>query len=103
MTALSWEEQKKRRNRVKDLPQRRDKALAGIATAEARRKAIADLYAGDGFYATATQEQLAKLHSEDEALAKSIEGLMTEWEQIEQQLAAFAAQDRAEDLAAGRG
>ncbi|MDO9019964.1 MAG: ABC-F family ATP-binding cassette domain-containing protein [Deltaproteobacteria bacterium] len=103
VTALSWEEQKKRRNRVKDLPQRRDKALAGIATAEARRKAIADLYASDGFYTTATREQLAKLQSEDEALAKSIEGLMSEWEQIEQQLAAFAAQDRAEDLAAGRG
>ena len=103
VTALSWEEKKKRRNRVKDLPQRRDKALAGIEAAEARRKAIADLYAGEGFYATATREELAKLQSEDESLAKSIESLMAEWEQIERDLAAFAEQDRAEDAAAGRG
>jgi ABC-type multidrug transport system ATPase subunit len=103
VTALSWEEKKKRRNRVKDLPQRRDKALAGIEAAEARRKAIADLYAGEGFYATATREELAKLQSEDESLARSIESLMAEWEQIERELAAFAEQDRAEDAAAGRG
>jgi hypothetical protein len=37
---------------VKDLPQRRDKALAGIELAEAKRKAIADRYASDGFYVT---------------------------------------------------
>ncbi len=102
VTALSWEEKKKRRNRVKDLPQRRDKALAGIEAAEARRKAIADLYASDGFYGRATRDELTKLNTEDEALSRSIEGLMTEWEQIERELAAFAAQDRAEDLAAGR-
>jgi len=103
VTTLSWEEKKKRRNRVKDLPQRRDKALAGIEAAEARRKAIADLYASDGFYTRATREELDRLQAEDESLARSIESLMAEWEQLEGELASIAEQERAEDAAAGRG
>jgi hypothetical protein len=46
----SWEDQKRRRNRLKELPQRRDKVLETIEAAEARKKAIHDAYAEDGFF-----------------------------------------------------
>ena len=41
----SWEDQKRRRNRLAALPLRRDKLLATIDLAEARRKVIEALYA----------------------------------------------------------
>ena len=49
-SGVSWEEQKRRRNRLNALPGRRDKVLAAIEAAEARRKAIAALYAEPGFF-----------------------------------------------------
>ena len=49
-TGGSWEEQKRRRNRQKELPARRDKVLAAIEAAEARKKAIHELYASPGFF-----------------------------------------------------
>ena len=59
-TGPSWEEKKRRRNRAKELPQRRDKAMAGIEAAEARRKAIADLYAKEGFFVRTPHDELAR-------------------------------------------
>src|SRR5450432_3434406 len=68
----TWEEQKKKRNRGAQLPKLRDKVLAEIAAAEARKAEIAALYADPGFF------QRAK-HAE-------IEGLMTEWETLEREI-----------------
>ncbi len=98
-TGPSWEEKKRRRNRAKELPQKRDKAMAGIEAAEARRKAIADLYAKEGFFIRTPHEELARLHAEDESLGGRIEALMAEWEAAEKELAELAELERAEAAA----
>ncbi|MEZ4406273.1 MAG: ABC-F family ATP-binding cassette domain-containing protein [Polyangiales bacterium] len=88
---LSWEEQKRRRNRAKDLPARRDKLLAEIEAAEARKKFLFDLMASDGFYERTPRAEQAKLEAEDAALGPKIEALMAEWESIEAEIAALEA------------
>jgi ATPase subunit of ABC transporter with duplicated ATPase domains len=87
--ALSWEEQKRRRNRLGSLPGRRDKLLAAIETAEARRRAIAGLYAGAGFFERAPKADVETLRREDSELAGKIAAWMAEWEQVEKELAAL--------------
>ncbi len=87
----SWEEQKRRRNRLAGLPGRRDKLLAEISTHEARRAAITASYAEPGFFERTPASEVEKLEKESEALATKIEAAMTEWEQIETELAAEGA------------
>ncbi len=101
-TGPSWEEKKRRRNRAKELPRIRDKAMAGIEAAEARRKAIADLYAQEGFFIRTAHEELGRLHAEDESLGGRIETLMGEWEAAEKELAELAELERAEGVSAGQ-
>ncbi len=86
----SWEEQKRRRNRLNALPARRDKVLETIDGAETRRKAIADLYATEGFFAAATKEQIQALEREDLALVAKIEQLTSEWEALEIELSSLS-------------
>jgi len=82
-----WGEQKKRRNRQKDLPQRRDKVVAEIEAAEARRKAIHDGYCADGFFERTPKAEIDALQAEDAALGARIEALMVEWEELEAEIA----------------
>jgi ATPase subunit of ABC transporter with duplicated ATPase domains len=86
-----WEEQKKRRNRLAQLPKQRDRVLAEIEAAEARRRAIADLYASAGFFERTTKAELGALESEQAALGPRIDALVSEWETLERELAALAA------------
>ena len=86
-TTESWEEQKKRRNRLAALPARRDKVLAAIAEAEARKNAITASYAEPGFFERTSKDDLAKLEREDAELAQKIDAWMIEWEEIETELA----------------
>jgi ATPase subunit of ABC transporter with duplicated ATPase domains len=84
---LSWEEQKRRRNRLAALPARRDKVLAQIEEAEARRAAIAAAYAEPDFFERTSADELASLDTEDKTLAARIEEGLAEWEAIETELA----------------
>jgi len=84
----SWEEQKKRRNRLAALPQRRDKVLAKIEEHEARKKEIAALYAKEGFFEKASAAEIAALEAEDTAIATNVETLMAEWEALEAEIGA---------------
>ncbi|KAK4045542.1 hypothetical protein OUZ56_033166 [Daphnia magna] len=88
--ALSWEEQKKLRNRKRDLPVKRDKVLAAIEVAEARRKAITDGYAAEGFFETTPADVLAALEKEDKDLAAQVDTLVAEWERLEAEIEALA-------------
>jgi ATPase subunit of ABC transporter with duplicated ATPase domains len=92
-TTTSWEEQKKRRNRLNALPARRDKLLASIEAAEARRTAIGALYAAPGFFQRTAKEEVDKLEVENADLGKKIEAWMAEWEEVEAELAAAAAEN----------
>ncbi len=87
---LSWEEQKRRRNQRNALPARRDKLLGSIESAEARRRAIAALYAQPGFYESTLKGEIQRLEREDAELAAKVDGWMSEWEAVEAELAALA-------------
>ena len=84
----SWEEQKKRRNRLKELPARRDKVLADIEKHEARKTAIHALYASDGFFERTPQSEVDALVAEEAAIGPKIDALMAEWEALENEIAA---------------
>jgi len=88
---LSWEEQKKRRNRLGTLPSRRDKLLAQIEAAEARKKAIADSYTTAGFFERTSAAELEQLERENRTLSKQIEDFLAEWETVESEIAKITA------------
>jgi ATPase subunit of ABC transporter with duplicated ATPase domains len=85
--ALTWEEQKRRRNRMAALPARRDRVMQEIEAAEARRKQIDALYCTPGFFERTTDEEVAALEQEKAALGPRIDALMAEWEGLEQEIA----------------
>jgi ATPase subunit of ABC transporter with duplicated ATPase domains len=87
----SWEEQKKKRNRQKELPARRDKVLAAIEAAEARKKAIHDAYASDGFFERTPKAEIDALVAEEAALGPKIDALLAEWEALEEEIASLGA------------
>jgi ABC-type multidrug transport system ATPase subunit len=94
--AEQWADEKKRRNRLKELPRRRDKALAEIAAAEARLKELdARLADGDFYVKTGKAEQDAVV-AEHAAIGPKIEALMAEWEAIESELAELGGEAAAE-------
>jgi len=85
----SWEEQKRRRNRLAQLPKRRDQVLRDIEVAEARKQALHDGYADPSFHLSIGKDAQAALKKEQAELGPRIEALMAEWETLEQQLAAL--------------
>ena len=85
--ALSWEEQKRRRNRMAQLPKLRDKVMAAIEAAEARKRAIHERYADPAFYAKTSHDEIDALGEELAALGPTLDGLMTEWEGLEREIA----------------
>jgi ATPase subunit of ABC transporter with duplicated ATPase domains len=85
---VNWEDQKKRRNRMAQLPKQRDRLLAQIEAAEGRKKAIADLYADASFFQRTSRADLAALEREQSELTPKIEALVSEWEAVEREIAA---------------
>jgi len=86
-TAVSWEEQKKRANRLKQLPQKRDEVVAAIEAAEARKAMIQAKWCEAGFYERTPKADIAKLEDEEKALGPKIDALLAEWESLEAELA----------------
>ncbi|MGZ3422948.1 MAG: ABC-F family ATP-binding cassette domain-containing protein [Polyangiales bacterium] len=86
-SALSWEEQKRRKNRQKQLPARRDELVAKIDAAEARRAAIQAHWCEPGFYEKTSKEEIERLEAEEKALGPAIDALIAEWEAIEAEIA----------------
>jgi ATPase subunit of ABC transporter with duplicated ATPase domains len=84
---LSWEEQKRRRNRLSSLPVRRDKVLLAIETAEARKRIIAALYARPDFFQRTAADEVQSLERENAQLTSQIERWLAEWEDIEKEIA----------------
>ena len=86
-TALSWEEQKKKANRLKQLPARRDEVVAAIEVAEARKSFIQARWCEDGFFEKTAKDEIARLEEEEKALGPKIDALIAEWEALEVELA----------------
>jgi ATPase subunit of ABC transporter with duplicated ATPase domains len=89
---ISWEEQKRRRNRLAILPARRDSVLASIESAEARKSQIAETYLEPDYFARTPKEDVEKLEQETAELGAKIEAWMAEWEAIEKELARLAVE-----------
>jgi len=87
---LSWEEQKRRSNRKKQLPGQRDDVLAKIERAEARKAAITAEWSDPGFYERADKQELAALEREEQALGAEIAELMAKWESLEAEIASLS-------------
>jgi ATPase subunit of ABC transporter with duplicated ATPase domains len=81
------EDKKRRRNRLLQLPKRRDQVLVEIESAEARKQAITELYCSPGFFERTSQDEVAALEAEKVALDPRIETLIAEWEALEKELA----------------
>ncbi|MBK8173297.1 MAG: ABC-F family ATP-binding cassette domain-containing protein [Sandaracinaceae bacterium] len=83
---LSYEEQKRERNRIQGLPKLRDKALAQIEAAEARKKEIAALYDDPQFYMKTPHDKMEELVKENNELTGKIEKWMGQWEAYEAEI-----------------
>jgi ATPase subunit of ABC transporter with duplicated ATPase domains len=84
---LSWDEQKKRANRKKQLPAKRDEALRAIEVAEARKAQIQALWCEAGFYEKTPKDEVKALEDEGKAIEGRIEALLQEWEALEVEIA----------------
>ncbi|MDI1427963.1 ribosomal protection-like ABC-F family protein [Polyangium sorediatum] len=87
VTGSAWEEQKKKRNRLKELPGRRDKVVAAIEAAEAQKRELESRYCEPGFFERTSKEDVAALDRLQKELDAKVESLMGEWEAIEKELA----------------
>jgi ATPase subunit of ABC transporter with duplicated ATPase domains len=85
--APDWEEQKKRANRLKALPTRRDEVVRAIEIAEARKAEIHARWCEPGFYEKTPPAEIAAIEEEEKSLDPKIEALMAEWEALESELA----------------
>jgi ABC-type glutathione transport system ATPase component len=86
LQGAAWDEQKKKRNRIKELPARRDKVMATIDVAEARKKEIEALYCSDGFFEKTSKADLTAFEREQKELDERVLTLMEEWEALEKEI-----------------
>ena len=86
-SGLSWEEQKKRKNRVSSLEKKRDQVLKEIETTEAKKKAIEDTWAEPGYFERTPIADVEAAQAKDRALQESVAELVGRWEEIELELA----------------
>jgi ATPase subunit of ABC transporter with duplicated ATPase domains len=85
-STTDWEEKKRRRNRLAQLPKLRDQVMAAIEAAEARKQEITNLYCAPGFFERTSKEEVAALQAEEAGLGPRIDSLMAEWEALESEL-----------------
>jgi ATPase subunit of ABC transporter with duplicated ATPase domains len=86
-TTLSWEEEKRKKNRRKQLPALRDAAIAAVEAAEARKAAIHARFCEPGFFEKTPPAEVAALQEEEQALGPKIDELMATWDALERELA----------------
>jgi hypothetical protein len=87
---MSWEEQKRRKNRQKQLPTLRDAVLRAVEEAEARKAAIHARWCEAGFFEQTPPAEIAVLEAEDKALDPRIDALMREWEALEEEIVSLS-------------
>jgi len=91
--ASSWEEKKRRANRLKTLPPRRDEVLAAIDAAEARKKVIHARWCEPGFYDATPAAEVLALEEEERGLGPKIDALVAQWEALEEELTELTRTD----------
>jgi ATPase subunit of ABC transporter with duplicated ATPase domains len=86
----SWEEQKRRKNRQKELEKRRDQLLGAIDAKEAEKRALEARWTEDGFFERTAADEVRRLQQQVDTLAAAIADLVTRWEEVELELASLA-------------
>ncbi len=84
--SLPWEEQKRRKNRQKQLPGLRDAAVKSLEAAEARKAAIHARWCEPGFFERTPAADVAALEAEEKGLGSRIDALVAEWETLEKEI-----------------
>jgi ATPase subunit of ABC transporter with duplicated ATPase domains len=84
--AVSWEEEKRRKNRRKQLPSLRDAAVRAIEVAEKRRAAIQARFCEAAFFERTKADEVLALQAEEKKLSPHISQLVAEWEALEREL-----------------
>jgi len=84
---LSHDERRRRANRRKALPKRRDELLAQVEKTEARKAEIEAKYCEPGFFEQTPEAQVEKLKREQMEIESRLDRLVTEWEGVEAELA----------------
>ena len=87
---LTWEDRKKRKNRQKALPKRRDALMLEIEALENERSAILARYAEPTFYMDTPNKEIEAIEANKKSLDRRIDRLMQEWESIEVELTELA-------------
>ena len=72
--------------KIKQLELRRDVVTAAIEKAEARIEEIDAVFCEPGFFEDTSDSKIRSMQQERDKLATDLEGLMTEWEEIEKTL-----------------
>ncbi|MBM4364146.1 MAG: ABC-F family ATP-binding cassette domain-containing protein, partial [Deltaproteobacteria bacterium] len=85
----SWEDQKRDRNRRRALPLRRDALLRDIEAQEAEKARLLSRFAEPGFFERTSRDEQARLSAEEASIGQRIEELMSEWEQVEEEILAL--------------
>ena len=88
---LTWDEQKRRNNRKKQLPGQRDDVLKSIEKAEQRKAAIGAMWCEAGFYERTSKADVVALEREERALGTEIDQLVARWEALEAEIASLEA------------
>jgi len=88
---LSYDERKRRANRIKALPKKRDAAMSAIEALEAEKQEIHRKYADPAFFGSASDAEQDKLRAREAVVETELVAKMEEWEKLEAQLAELGA------------
>jgi ATPase subunit of ABC transporter with duplicated ATPase domains len=83
------DELKKKRNRLKNLPARRDAALLKVEELEGQIKTIEDKYAQPDFYTQVSVEQLGSIHNTQGRLQVQLSEAILDWEALETEISSL--------------
>lgn len=92
---LSYEERKRRANRLKSLPKKRDTLLAQIEKLETEKAGIQKRYAEPGFFTDVDEDERKGVQKREVTLDEQLSHAMKEWESVEEELAQLEASEGA--------
>jgi ABC-type multidrug transport system ATPase subunit len=90
-TDMSYEERKRRANRLKSLPRKRDAVVAEIEALEAEKAKIQARYAKEGYFAETSSSEQDRVRAREQAIDGALGPLMESWEELEAELADLEA------------
>ncbi|MGE3671136.1 MAG: ABC-F family ATP-binding cassette domain-containing protein, partial [Polyangiaceae bacterium] len=83
---LSHEERRRRANKRKALPKKRDELMSQIESTEARKSEIEAKYCEPGFFEQTPEKEVNQLRREEAEIESRLDRLMSEWEEVEAEL-----------------